>query len=44
MGAIKFIKLFLHFWKVVTVKGRNADVGFNDPLRAVVTSDSDNRF
>ena len=32
--------MFSHFWKIVNANGSNADVRFNNLLRAVVTSDS----
>ena len=41
IGTIKVIKIFLNFWKIENMKGCNAIVHFSNPLKTVVTSDSD---
>ena len=41
VGTVKFIKMFVQFWKIVNVKGPGANLRFNDPDRDVVRSAND---
>ena len=43
-GTINFIKPFVEFWKIVKVRGLNADTTFKDDLRAVMSSVDDIRL
>ena len=35
---------FVKFWKILNVKGLNADIRFRDPERALMSSDDDSRL
>ena len=41
VGTVKFIKMFVQFWKIVNVKGPGANLRFNDPDKDVVKSAND---
>ena len=41
VGTVKFIKMFVQFWKIVNVKGLGANLRFNDPDRDFVRSAND---
>ena len=43
-GTVKFLQMFLKFWKVVNVKKAGADIRFRDPERAVISSCEDERL
>ena len=39
-GTVKFVQVFLKFWKVVNVKRAGANIRFRDPDRAALASTS----
>ena len=39
--TVKFIKMFVQFWKIVNEKGPGSNLSFNDPDRDVVRSAND---
>ena len=43
-GTINFIKMLVNFWKIVNVRGLNADRRFKDECRAVISSEDDPRL
>ena len=43
-GNINFIKMFGNFWKIVIVRGINADRRFKDERRAVISNEDDPRL
>ena len=43
-GTINLIKMFVNFWKIVDVRGLNADRRFKDERRAVISSEDDPRL
>ena len=43
-GTINCIKMFVNFWKIVNVRGLNADRRFKDEHRAVISSEDDPRL
>lgn len=44
IGTTIFIKLLVKFWKILNVRGLNADIRFKDPDRAVIRSKLDPRL
>ena len=43
-GNINLIKMFVNFWKIVNVRGLNADRRFKNERRAVISSEDDPRL
>ena len=41
VGTVKFIKMFVQFWKIVNIKGPGANLRLNDPDRNVIRSAND---